>query len=207
MHKYLSYILNISGLNKLVSYIYRHRIYIIGYHSVGDRNDKKNRAHKHLCTDTNSFKKEIEYLVKQGHNFITFKDLSANRNITKPTLIYFDDGFRDVITNARPILDKHNIKATFFLSCDIQEGSGSLWSINYRKYLIEICTPDELIEGEVFRLKILGTKEREEKLSQIYEDSEWGEKVDHRELFIDWEEAKRLVREGHEIGSHGASHK
>ena len=64
------------------------------------------------------FEKRIKYLVKHGHNFIKFSNLSslAKDKMSKPTILYFDDGFKDNLTNVLPILIKYKIPATFFIS-------------------------------------------------------------------------------------------
>ena len=50
-------------------------------------------------------------------DFLRFCDLPdlKNKNVKKPTIIYFDDGFGDNVLNVLPILKKYKIPATFFI--------------------------------------------------------------------------------------------
>lgn len=99
-----------SGLNFLYEFFSDNKIFIIGYHSVSFRSSK-------VSMRPDLFERQIKFLVDHNHNFIHFSDLSdlKIKNIKKPTIIYFDDGFKDNLLNALPILKKYNITATVFI--------------------------------------------------------------------------------------------
>ena len=84
------------------------KVPIVMYHAVGDGpND--------LFLQTNLFEQQIEYLSKNNYNFIDFEDIKNRKIPSKPILLTFDDGYKDVYDNAYPILKKYNVKATIFL--------------------------------------------------------------------------------------------
>src|SRR5689334_6577941 len=66
------------------------------------------------------FSAQIQYLVNNGFNTISLSEL--NEHITthaplppKAVLITFDDGYKDNLLYAYPVLIKYNVKANIFL--------------------------------------------------------------------------------------------
>ena len=106
----------IHPLSKLWS---RGQVRILCYHSVCDLPETKD------CMDTLNvsptvFDQQMAFLSKNGFNVITmdqFIDYKyENRKYPpKTVIITFDDGYRNNYINAFPILEKYNLKATFFV--------------------------------------------------------------------------------------------
>jgi peptidoglycan/xylan/chitin deacetylase (PgdA/CDA1 family) len=67
--------------------------------------------------DAEAFEKQITF-AKRRYKFISVKDLLTGRAgaVSRPMLLTFDDGFRNNAENAAPILRRHNVPATFFIS-------------------------------------------------------------------------------------------
>lgn len=61
------------------------------------------------------FEKQVKYLISKGYNFIGLEDLPAGKEIKKPVMITFDDGYLDNYKYVFPILKKYKIKAVIFL--------------------------------------------------------------------------------------------
>lgn len=120
-----------SGLNFLCEHFYNKKVFIVGYHSVFseiNRNILKNSEYPHISIDAYLFEKQIKFMVDHGHTFIKFKNIPdiIKLKIKKPTIVYFDDGFKDNILNALPVLKKYNIPATFFIAPKyVDSGSAS----------------------------------------------------------------------------------
>jgi len=111
-----------SGLNFLYEHFSDKKVFIIGYHSVSPEPSKVS-----ILPDL--FEKQIKFLVSHGHNFIKFEDLPKieNSHLKKPTIIYFDDGFKDNILTALPILKKYNVPATFFIVPKFMDSVGEIY--------------------------------------------------------------------------------
>lgn len=121
LKKIIFIIARYSGLNFLYQFFSNRKVFIVGYHSVFSEVNKdvlKVHEYSKISISDSLFEKQIKFLVKHGHNFIHFSDLSDAKieKIKKPTIIYFDDGFKDNILNALPILKKYNISATIFIA-------------------------------------------------------------------------------------------
>lgn len=78
---------------------------------------------------TQLFEKQIIYF-KQNFNVVTLSDyFNGASHSTKLTMaITFDDGYLNNLTEALPILEKHEIPATFFITTVQQFDSNLLWA-------------------------------------------------------------------------------
>ena len=104
-----------SGFNWLCGRRMTRRIYLVGYHNI----DTISRFAK-VTISPRVFDQHLEYLKQNGHTFISIDRLLTADvgNIRKPTVIYFDDGFKSVLTNALPILKKFGATPTVFVTTD-----------------------------------------------------------------------------------------
>lgn len=165
------FLIYISGLNFLSQIIdKRRKLFLITYHSISSSENKDKLLgdlYRHISIDKIDFGKQIEYLVKNKYEIVNFQNLDEaleDKNIKKIAIIYFDDGFKDNLLNALPILKKYGLTATVFAATGLINRTNFLW-------------PEKL--------------------------SNWRES----DIFMDWEDIKKLSEEGIEIGSHGISHR
>lgn len=120
----LGEILRFSGIARLINH-YNERIripgcYILVYHRVTDEKDES------VSTSIKNFSRQISFLGKY-FSIITMEWLINSIKNREPLpsnsiVITFDDGYKDVFTNAYPILKEHNIPATVFITTDFIEG-------------------------------------------------------------------------------------
>ncbi|MGY8985028.1 MAG: polysaccharide deacetylase family protein, partial [Sphingomonadales bacterium] len=71
----------------------------------------------------NQFKEQLKILIEGGHSFPNIADTLENlKNKTlhpkKSVVITVDDGYKSVMTEAWPLLKKHNIPLTLFIATD-----------------------------------------------------------------------------------------
>lgn|SRR5262249_30797897 len=86
---------------------------ILLYHSIGE-NDRA------FTVSPGSFAKQMSWLRVSGFNIVSLDRLAeyceAGTIPTKTLAITFDDGYQDNYTNAFPILRRHGIPATIFIT-------------------------------------------------------------------------------------------
>jgi len=81
-------------------------------------------------THADSFQKIINYLRILGYRFVSLGYLNnsiATSRLERVAVVTFDDGYKDLYENAFPILKKHNIPFTLFLTTSTVESETLLW--------------------------------------------------------------------------------
>jgi peptidoglycan/xylan/chitin deacetylase (PgdA/CDA1 family) len=96
------------------------RVPILVYHSVRPSFIGQTRIQRELDVEPAVFDKELSHLEERGYTVITLDALVDNLTKgtllpSKPVVLTFDDGWGDQYENALPLLEKHRIKATFFV--------------------------------------------------------------------------------------------
>jgi len=89
---------------------------VLLYHSISDNEWG-------FSTKPKEFEKHIRYLHGNDYRFLNTSDLldiisGENRSIKKAVLITFDDGYRDLIEHAIPIMDTYKAKGVVFIHTD-----------------------------------------------------------------------------------------
>lgn len=118
-------------IDQLIQYFAGNAILNIMYHGVVV-DDSTYFSPRHITTD--QFEKQLIY-YKKNFDIISvteaFNRVQNNIPSKKKTLtISFDDGFKNNLTTALPLLEKHNIPTTFFISgiCVEEMKTRTLWS-------------------------------------------------------------------------------
>lgn len=98
---------------------------VLGYHGVDMVNDTSVNT---KFSGIQNFEEEIRLLKKHTH-VISLKDyVEDNLNPEKLNVaITFDDGFQNNFFLAKPVLEKHNTPATFFVTPISHQGRNILW--------------------------------------------------------------------------------
>jgi peptidoglycan/xylan/chitin deacetylase (PgdA/CDA1 family) len=91
------------------------------YHSISDGQTK-------LTVKPERFRAEMKYLADEGFRVLSLRDacerLNSNQDLSGTVVLTFDDGSRDFLTTAGPILEEHDFTATLFIVTR-PNGSGS----------------------------------------------------------------------------------
>jgi peptidoglycan/xylan/chitin deacetylase (PgdA/CDA1 family) len=134
----------------------------------------------------------------------------------------FDDGYRDNLTMAAPLLRELELPATFFLVPGVLSGLTTPWwealAYAFRSTRRSSFRWDDeawsLVKRErqlaydsvSSRLKRLDRASRDAAVSEIIDALEPKGSVDMGQLFLDWEGARQLVGAGVAIGAHSCDH-
>ena len=83
-----------------------------------------------LCVSPENFEEHIEYL-KDKFQVIPMHELAARileeRSLKNLISLTFDDGYLDNFTEAKPILEKYSVPATFYLTAKFEAPEKSYW--------------------------------------------------------------------------------
>lgn len=204
------------------------------YHGVESKQTDFNLDIPSLVISPKNFEKQIKYLSK-SYNIISMHDLTNHikKKIPFPSnsvIITFDDGLKNNFINAFPILQKYNIKATVFLITDYIDTLKISWS-NKLVYILKKIGISEFIKE--FKNKFPAYSNLIEKIGQknIIEQISFllRYKVDDnirkkfiqslynkfkikinkekiKDLYLSWEEIKKMDDAGISFGSHTSTH-
>jgi peptidoglycan/xylan/chitin deacetylase (PgdA/CDA1 family) len=137
--------------------------------------------------------------------------------------ITFDDGYRDALDVAAPLLEGRHLPATFFLTPAIVSREVDAWW--ERLALAFVLTGRQRVELEgrsvglgsrreravalerlLGELKTLDAAERTRAVDTIVAELSPAGMPEQPDLFLDWEGCRALARRGFEIGSHSSTH-
>lgn len=174
---------------------------------------------------------ELDHFVKvlkQHYTVGTLHEMSLRHQERalrdKPLLaITFDDGQADNYLFARPVLQANGVRASFFVVTEAVESNDTLWhdrmayavkqaidleASGLRDWLLAMHVPTEskdLPVAAVAEAKKLTPEQREQHLHDL-EDLAGGRSRPAWDGMMTWDQLRTLQGEGHEIGSHSASH-
>jgi len=180
--------------------------------------------------DVKLFEKCIKY-ISNTYEVVLFEDIAFDRKAlmqkNKFATIMFDDGYKDVMEYAIPILDKYKIKASFYIVTDCIEKNVPTWtyileysfqftnknsiSLEYDFLPLEFRKATFKSRMDKIRfvsklkpfLKTITHKNREKVLASVkYQLSD----VEIPKLMMNWADISKLKELGHYIGSHTISH-
>lgn len=86
---------------------------ILMYHNVCANKTES----KGLTISVEKLEQQFRYLVSKGYTSVFFSDMESNKMVPpkKPIIITFDDVYVNQLEYAYPLLQKYNLKASFFV--------------------------------------------------------------------------------------------
>lgn len=175
------------------------------------------------------FDKCIQH-IKKNYRVVLFEDLMGGENLknsSNTATIMFDDGYKDNIEYAAPILSKHGCKASFYVVTDCINKNKTTWTHTLehifqftKKSDVEIQFPFLPAELNVNNLATYEDRLRYvKKLKPVLKKISHEERnmvmdrvllkfddVEYPKLMMDWKDLGQLQAEGHYIGSHTVTH-
>ncbi len=116
---------------------------VLAYHAIGDC-PHSGRAHNCVCISTETFAKQMRFLAN-SRQVVSLEDVVEGRfSEHRPAVaITFDDGYRNIIANAVPILNRYGFVATMFVPTK-WIGQKNFWDVDTDCFPLEIANEDEL---------------------------------------------------------------
>ena len=237
IERLLARILYCSGLIKIVRDKGRKHPKILVFHSVSDIENNFVRGTEDVWILVSLFKEHLAY-IRKYYNIISLQalieSLKEGKVPERSAIITFDDGFSDNYHFAYPILKKHKIPATIFLTTEAIDNRKPIW-IQKVNYLIN----EFGIEKVVNRMRGLSNfpkfepfmkqansgnslqkqfehvlaynvaKDiREQTLTRLFGEFDISMEniFSKNKIFLSWTEINKLKADGICFGNHGESH-
>jgi peptidoglycan/xylan/chitin deacetylase (PgdA/CDA1 family) len=129
---FLLLLLDITGINLLCRVFNRNKAIILYYHGICNEDFTLLTGYDERHIPKSSFRKQLEYLRRNGYMFVTMTELVESLEnktaINKRVVLTFDDGFKNVINNAYPIMKEFSAKGCFFLISDLIGTDRLVWT-------------------------------------------------------------------------------
>jgi len=184
-------LLHASGLTAGIRYWYRNGVRIIMYHRFPPQSELEAQC-KHL---------------KKHYRPLSLTEISESLAGRKPpppgaVVITVDDGYRDLLVNAWPILKAWSIPVLVYVATDLPDHHSWLWTDQLQHFLVQ--QGDKAAATTIVdRLKRLPDEQRRAYLASLpslpttpppeYEP-------------LTWDEIRALAQEGVEFGAHTRAH-
>lgn len=225
----LANFLSALGLNLVIANLRRlfvNDIRIIAYHRICETDGLNDQ--ELVSANCEEFEKQIIH-IKENYSAITFEELIGHlNNGTAPpknaVIITFDDGFADNYLNAFPILEKHQIPATIFISTDyintdktfwfnllsrlVKLNVGASFTLDGKKNLVSDKSENQenLLVELLSLMKGKPNIDRVGLLVEISKQLPESEQCDIYALPMTWDNVREMDRSVIEFGSHTATH-
>jgi peptidoglycan/xylan/chitin deacetylase (PgdA/CDA1 family) len=180
--------------------------------------------------DVGLFDKCIKYISRK-YEIGLFEDLAFTKDLihtkNRYATIMFDDGYKDNVEYALPILDKYNVKASFYIVTDCIDKNIPTWT-HILEHSFQFTNKSDLVLDFDFlpkELRIKKLENAEDRINYASRLKPFLKKISHRKrqivldiivnsfddveiprLMMNWEDIKQLRHEGHYIGSHTVTH-
>jgi peptidoglycan/xylan/chitin deacetylase (PgdA/CDA1 family) len=225
----LLWLLDILGVNALCRMLNRNKAVILLYHGVCDDsfNLLKGCDERHISKS--AFRKHLEYLKRKRYVFMSMTELTDSlknkEKVDKSVVLTFDDGFRNIVENAYPIMKEFGAKGCFYLVSDLIGTEQLLWTDhvetvirNQQKGDFQFIFKGEKINYRVGdkssnehamidikkKLRTIPDKERLEYLEQFRNVRL--DDVPNEFIMASWKQIRELELDVLEIGSHTRRH-
>lgn len=203
----------------------KNKLTVVTFHRVLPEALRKQYPYEGICVTPEELDWFCEFFKNEYDVIGAFSDIftqwKKNTNPDKAFLaITFDDAQWDNLHYAKPVLDKHDCKATFYIPTESVDKKTLLWHdrLGYmlgqadkvqviditKKYGFKEIQYDDLKNKLVEFAKTLSVDTRKDLLVELEALSpikvpEWGR-------LMTWDEIRSLDKTGHEIGAHSVTH-
>lgn len=128
---------------------------ILTYHRVINDSVQVNSEIKSISVSTQTFESQL-LLLKEKFNIVSIDELlKLNTNTSKKNLaITFDDGYKDNLINALPILEKYNLPATIYITTRFLEGKCDIWWYEIEKIVWDNTELNFIFLNKQYNFKI-----------------------------------------------------
>lgn len=215
---FIGTLLRSSWATRFCDWLDRNYGVILMFHRINNLKPGGLKYNQHLKVPPEYFNEMILNFKKNGFTFLSLdnmlQQLDRCRPIERFAVITFDDGYRDVLHNAIPILNAHQIPATVFIATGFLDREFWPWwdvledlIVTFKKNLSQIQMEELFltVRSELLNLDYPQIKRR---LQQLVPDIDITSLiVSCSEQFINYAELSKLAQEPLvTIGCHTHSH-
>lgn len=195
---------------------------ILTYHRVNDDGDPFSPS-----LPTEVFQRQMEHVARNYRALPVEELVERSQSGTLPRnaiAVTFDDGYRDTLTHAAPILARHGIPATVFLATGFIGAGEFPWFDRLALALRQtrandVTLPDgrvmplgdkaerlSALDALLFSLKHVPDEKRRETVESLLDRLAVRDKQPLKNLMLSWDDVHALTGLGFSIGAHTVNH-
>lgn len=145
---------------------------ILTLHRVRPWREKSFAPNRFLEITPEFLGRVITLLKRDGFDVVPLDEVPARLESKRPrrpfAVITFDDGYRDNLEYAWPILKRHGAPWTVFIAPDFVEGRGRLWWLELEESIARLDVVDVTIGGTHFVLDTSSPRRKDAAYRQLY---------------------------------------
>ncbi len=169
------------GMTRLFAFLNRKKVIILAMHQVMEDNGEEPYQPLREFLTSRQFERYLA-VFSRYYNFITLDEAVAMIQGTRPLkpysmVITFDDGYRNNLTHALPVLKKFNAPATIFLTAGLIENRIPMW-VDRLDYALIQYTGEPLVCELGGKTLTIGGTSREEKAASFQKFRRTAKKTD-----------------------------
>lgn len=171
----------IAAIAPLLSGIQAHKLFAPAYSGLGHiltfhrvvPSESRPRIHNHLSLEISpeQLERTIQFYKNQSYRFVSLDEvyrlLQAPTTSEKFVAFTFDDGYKDNYTIAYPILKKHQIPFTIYVTTNFPDHQAILWWYLLEDYLLENNSLEFEWQGQYFKLNCQNIPNKETCFDQV----------------------------------------
>lgn len=227
--KILFHLLDILGINALFRFLNRNKARVLWYHGICEDGFDLLQGYDERHVRKSLFREQLEYLKRKGYIFVTMSELvdalKSKKKVGKFVVLTFDDGFRNVVKNAYPIIRECGARGCFYLVFSLIGSNQLLWTDHIetvvrnseagefqftfkgQEIIYKLDTKEsyeKAMQDIKDRLRTISDKERKEHIQQFADRKI--NNVPDEFYFSNWEQIENCDKRILEMGSHTVNH-
>lgn len=223
-HTALRGIRGIGGLRVIEALYGASRLTVLAYHRVVDPADPEFQGFRgNVSATPAAFAAQMEWVAERMQPVTLDQVASVLEGVPLPprsVLVTFDDGYRDNLTAAAPILAAFEVPATLFVATDHVSTGDPFWWDRVATWFEALgpgatelpvlgsrswTAPDAIASEWIEAAKLLDHEVKEAAVEEL-RDVLGGDAESEAGDLLDWNEVRALHADGWSIGAHTCSH-
>ena len=163
--------LRFSGLHRIAAPWTRGAGAILTFHRVTAEPDESFAPNRLLSVTPDFLDAVLTHLRRKGYRVVRLDEvlplLRTPGSVQPFVALTFDDGYRDTVTEALPVLERHQAPFTVFATTGFLDRTARLWWIELERALATLSSAEIALGGRRHRLVVRTAREKDKAFAAI----------------------------------------